>query len=117
MELAAIQYRDGAVDFNRVFTLQTALTSQQDDLAVAQGDIAKNLVAVYKALGGGWQIRFGAGRAMGEPADLIQPGEVIPVPEAGENENQNARLTNDDHIEMASLEVPIRLPRLAENEQ
>ena len=29
----------------------------QDQLAVAQGDIALNLINVYRAIGGGWEIR------------------------------------------------------------
>jgi outer membrane protein TolC len=51
VELALIQYRDGATDVNRVFTLQTILVQQQDRLAEVQGLVASNLIAVYKALG------------------------------------------------------------------
>jgi len=32
---------------------------QQDSLATSQGDIDRYLIAVYKAMGGGWQIRLG----------------------------------------------------------
>ena len=74
VDLAQIQYREGATDFNRVFILETALTNQQDLVATAEGDIAKSLVAIYKAMGGGWQIRFGAGQDRGQPVELIQPG-------------------------------------------
>jgi len=55
VELVLAQYREGLVDFNRVFTTQTLLVTQQDQLAVARGNIALNLIAVYRALGGGWQ--------------------------------------------------------------
>lgn len=55
VELAMIQYREGSVDFNRVYNLQAVLTTQQDQLAEAQGNIARQLIAVYKALGGGWE--------------------------------------------------------------
>jgi NodT family efflux transporter outer membrane factor (OMF) lipoprotein len=44
-------------DVNRLFTLQSSVLQQQDNLAVAQGNIALNLVEVYRALGGGWEIR------------------------------------------------------------
>lgn len=55
VELVLAQYKEGRVDFNRVFTLQIQLVSQQDLLATAQGNIALNLIAVYRALGGGWR--------------------------------------------------------------
>ncbi len=49
------QYRQGAVDFTPVFIFEAALTSQQDDLAQAQGNVALNLVNLYRSLGGGWE--------------------------------------------------------------
>ena len=58
VQTGSIQYRGGLVDFNRVFLLQTELVVQQDQLAVARGDRALNLIAIYRALGGGWQIRL-----------------------------------------------------------
>jgi outer membrane protein TolC len=54
VELVLKQYEEGLVDFNRVFTIQTQLLTQQDQLATARGNIALNLIAVYRALGGGW---------------------------------------------------------------
>ena len=57
VELANTQYLEGAVDFDRVFTLQGFLVTQQDQLAVSRANIALNLIAIYKALGGGWEIR------------------------------------------------------------
>jgi NodT family efflux transporter outer membrane factor (OMF) lipoprotein len=56
VELVLVQYREGNVDFNRVYNLQAVLTTQQDQLAVARGNIALQLIAVYKALGGGWEL-------------------------------------------------------------
>jgi NodT family efflux transporter outer membrane factor (OMF) lipoprotein len=50
------QYRDGRVDFNRVFTTQAQLAAAQDQLAAGQGNVALGLIAVYRALGGGWQV-------------------------------------------------------------
>ena len=49
------QYRGGTVDFTTVFQLQTSQVSVQDQLAVAQGNVALNLINVYRALGGGWE--------------------------------------------------------------
>jgi NodT family efflux transporter outer membrane factor (OMF) lipoprotein len=76
VEITNEQYSQGAVDFTPVFLFQEQLTEQQDFLAVAQGDIALGLIAVYRALGGGWQIRLGAGESA-EPATL----ELAPLPE------------------------------------
>jgi len=59
VQLANIQYRDGAVDYQRVLDTQRALVSVQDNWTRARGDIALNLVATYKALGGGWEQRIG----------------------------------------------------------
>jgi NodT family efflux transporter outer membrane factor (OMF) lipoprotein len=53
------QYKAGTVPFNTVFQLETAQVQQQDNLAIVQGNIALNLINVYRALGGGWKIRYG----------------------------------------------------------
>jgi outer membrane protein TolC len=57
VEIALAQYKAGTVDFTRVTQLEQALVTQQDTLAQAQGEIVTGLIQVYKALGGGWQIR------------------------------------------------------------
>ena len=57
--LAMRQYREGVTDFTTVLTAQQALLSQQDSLASALGSISTSLVGVYRALGGGWEIREG----------------------------------------------------------
>jgi NodT family efflux transporter outer membrane factor (OMF) lipoprotein len=59
LDLAVLQYREGITDFTTVLTAQQALLSEQDSLAVSLGDISRNLVGVYRALGGGWQLREG----------------------------------------------------------
>ena len=53
--LVQAQYKVGLVDFNRVYTSQSQLLTQQDQLAIARGNIASSLIAVYRALGGGAQ--------------------------------------------------------------
>ena len=61
VDLALIQYRDGAVDYTRVLDTQTFLVGQQDSLTEARGQVIRDLIATYKALGGGWQIRAANG--------------------------------------------------------
>jgi NodT family efflux transporter outer membrane factor (OMF) lipoprotein len=57
-QLGVQQYKTGTIDFNRVFNLQTTQVQQQDNLAVASGNIALNLIGVYRAIGGGWELRL-----------------------------------------------------------
>jgi NodT family efflux transporter outer membrane factor (OMF) lipoprotein len=59
LNLAVIQYREGITDFTTVLTAQQSLLSAQDSLATALGTISSSLVGVYRALGGGWEIRQG----------------------------------------------------------
>lgn len=56
-KLALIRYREGETDFTPVLNAEQQLLSVQMSLATAQGDIPLSLVALYRALGGGWQIR------------------------------------------------------------
>jgi NodT family efflux transporter outer membrane factor (OMF) lipoprotein len=58
-EIANIQYREGAVDFQRVIDSERALVVQQDRWINSRGDIALYLIDMYKALGGGWEVRAG----------------------------------------------------------
>ena len=66
LDLAVVQYREGTKDFTTVLIAQQALLNQQDNLASTLGNISVNLVAIYRALGGGWEIR--------EEKDLVPPG-------------------------------------------
>jgi NodT family efflux transporter outer membrane factor (OMF) lipoprotein len=59
LDLAVLQYREGVKDFTTVLTAQQALLNEQDNLATTLGNISSNLVGVYRALGGGWEIREG----------------------------------------------------------
>jgi len=59
VDLSEIQYREGLVDYQRVLDTQRFLTQAQDTLTATVGKIAINLIAMYKALGGGWEIRVG----------------------------------------------------------
>jgi outer membrane protein TolC len=80
VEITDEQYNQGAIDFTPVFIFQQTLTEQQDELAVAQGDIALGLIGVYRALGGGWQIRLANSAAMQQPVNPPVIDE-IPAPE------------------------------------
>ncbi len=55
-DLANVQYRAGLTDFLTVLDAQRELYSTQDLLAQSQSQVATSLVALYRALGGGWSI-------------------------------------------------------------
>ena len=57
VDLSMIQYREGLVDYQRVLDTQRFLSEQQDQLVFTAGSVAFNLVATYRGLGGGWEIR------------------------------------------------------------
>jgi outer membrane protein TolC len=59
VEISMIQYREGVIDYQRVLDSQRFLSTQSDRLTEVSGQVGTNLVATYKALGGGWQIREG----------------------------------------------------------
>jgi outer membrane protein TolC len=59
VDLANLQYRAGTVDYIRVLNAQQDLFIAEERRVNAKGSVALNLVALYRALGGGWEIRAG----------------------------------------------------------
>ncbi len=55
LRVARLRYQQGATDFLNVLTAQGALLRTQNTLAQSELDVNTNLVAIYRALGGGWQ--------------------------------------------------------------
>jgi NodT family efflux transporter outer membrane factor (OMF) lipoprotein len=55
VELATRLYAEGHTDFLNVVSAQRALYSVQDALVQSERAVATNLIAIYKALGGGWE--------------------------------------------------------------
>ncbi|MDP3705369.1 MAG: efflux transporter outer membrane subunit [Legionellaceae bacterium] len=56
-QLSMIRYREGESDFTPVLDAERQQLQVQLSLTNSKGDIPKALVALYRALGGGWQIR------------------------------------------------------------
>jgi NodT family efflux transporter outer membrane factor (OMF) lipoprotein len=56
-DLSLYQYSEGLVDYQRVLDSQRTLVISQAALVNATGNIAVNLIALYKAVGGGWETR------------------------------------------------------------
>lgn len=91
VELAFVQYREGAVDFQRVLDAQRSQLTEENNLARARSAVATNLIALYKALGGGWETRSG------------QPF----VPENTRNEMQKRTDWGDYFTRQPSLPPPV----------
>jgi NodT family efflux transporter outer membrane factor (OMF) lipoprotein len=79
---AEARYNGGVENLTRVTLLQQTLVQEEDTLAQAQGEIAIGLIQVYRALGGGWQIRLtGCDAALPPPPEMPAiPEETLPAP-------------------------------------
>lgn len=53
-ELARVQYKEGGIDFLVLLDAERTLLAAEDALTVAETGVNTNVVAIYKALGGGW---------------------------------------------------------------
>jgi NodT family efflux transporter outer membrane factor (OMF) lipoprotein len=91
---------------NRLFTLESTKVQQQDNLAVAQGNIALDLINVYRALGGGWEIRYHDDDRCGkvqltgivpEPWPPAGPPEELPQPRPVPQPQQGAEPAGQPH--------------------
>jgi NodT family efflux transporter outer membrane factor (OMF) lipoprotein len=91
LAIANIQYQEGMSDFQRVLDTQRTLFSQQELLVSTLSNVTLSLIALYKAMGGGWQ--QGRGRPLVDDATRASMGErsdwreilaaPLPPPDAG----------------------------------
>jgi NodT family efflux transporter outer membrane factor (OMF) lipoprotein len=58
-DLSMLQYKEGFSGYQRVLDAQQSLFSQQNRYASSQGQAVQSVVQLYKALGGGWEVREG----------------------------------------------------------
>jgi len=75
MSLSTERWRNGLADYLDVLAAERGLFQGQRDLVDAQGKQSAQLVALYKALGGGWQV----GEPLQKPASdyFSRPAEFI----------------------------------------
>jgi len=52
-----VQYREGTLDFLNLLDAEREQLAAEDAQALAEVDVYRGIVAIYKALGGGWQPR------------------------------------------------------------
>ena len=91
LALASLRYKEGYSDFQRVLDAQTSLLAAQQRHVSARGGTARSAIGIYRALGGGWQIRVGQDfvdqptkdqmRRQVDWGDLLQPGAADPPPQ------------------------------------
>lgn len=110
VDLVLDQLREGKVDFNRVFVMERDLVQQQDLLAQAQGNVVLGLIEIYRALGGGWQIRF-ANNAESN-AEAPSPPQTPPAPVLPEGLPGPQHLPSPPGEEETSRRVPGDADRL-----
>jgi NodT family efflux transporter outer membrane factor (OMF) lipoprotein len=58
-ELSLIQYRAGETNYTTVLSTQQAQLGVDDSVASSRGSVALGLISIYRALGGGWELRQG----------------------------------------------------------
>src|SRR5262249_37269860 len=58
-ELSFAQYQSGETTYTTVLTTEQAQLSVDDSVASSRGSVALNLISIYRALGGGWELREG----------------------------------------------------------
>ena len=79
------------MDYHRVLDTQRALLQEENNLAQARSSISTNLIALYKALGGGWELRQGqpiiAESIQAEMQKRTNWGRLLPAPPAPETSN------------------------------
>ena len=55
-ELSLLRYQEGFADYQRVLDSQQSLFTQQQRYATNRGNVVRSFVALYRGLGGGWQL-------------------------------------------------------------
>ena len=58
-KLSLLQYKAGETTYTTVVTSEQSELSIDDSVATTRGSVALGLISVYRALGGGWEIREG----------------------------------------------------------
>lgn len=57
--ISMTQYENGQISFERLLNSVEKMTRAEDSYAQIKGNVANQVIALYKALGGGWQAQTG----------------------------------------------------------
>lgn len=90
VEQTRILYENGLVTFLNVLDAERSLADLQDQLAQSSGQLSRNIVGLYRSLGGGWEL----------------PNEEEPAPSESmrAEEIETARETLAEHDTLATFE-------------
>ncbi|MBX3023624.1 efflux transporter outer membrane subunit [bacterium] len=75
LDLSILLYKDGAVDFQNVLDAQRTLLDLEERLAITDGNVARSVVQLYLALGGGWDPDAGTA----PPAQQVAAASAAPT--------------------------------------
>lgn len=88
--ISLTQYENGQISFERLLNSVEKMTRSEDSYAQIKGNVANQVVALYKSLGGGWQINTGKAFLSPDQAeqmkqrtdwsDQLEPENVIVPP-------------------------------------
>jgi NodT family efflux transporter outer membrane factor (OMF) lipoprotein len=88
LKIADVGYREGFSDFQRVLDAQASLLRAQQSYVASRSTTVSSAIGIYRALGGGWEIRSGRGfvdettadtmRKRTDWGDLLQPQATEP---------------------------------------
>lgn len=82
LRIGTEQYEQGATDFTTVLTAEQNLFQAESGVATATANVALGATAIYRALGGGWQIREDSYFVTAATADQMRArtnwGELLP---------------------------------------
>jgi NodT family efflux transporter outer membrane factor (OMF) lipoprotein len=85
LRIALDQYLLGTRDFTTVLTAEQNLYQAQSSLAAASGNLSTSLTSLYRALGGGWQMREGNDFVDSATRDEMRNrtgwGRLLPAPD------------------------------------
>ena len=86
LKVGTEQYEQGATDFTTVLIAEQNLFQAESSLAQASANAALGAIAIYRALGGGWQIREDSYFVTAPTADQMRArtnwGPLLPPPRA-----------------------------------
>lgn len=81
--LATLQYKEGFADYQRVLNSQQSLFAQHQRYVSSQGAAVSSLVALFKAMGGGWEGHKGDSYISPETQETMRErtdwGDLIPT--------------------------------------
>jgi len=84
--IAMEQYESGAIDFTPVLTSEQNLFQAETSLAIAMGNVPLGAIGIYRALGGGWQIRVDSNFVTAATIEQMRArtrwGSLLPPPDA-----------------------------------